>query len=191
MNFKNISQFLINPFTRIAGWQAFGVGVVFLVLMGVVGTFSGVCFDGALDVHFTTKSNFCDSFLFLAVDIVCVTLFMWLGAVIFSKNVRLIDLLGTMTLSKAPLLIVTFAGFLISKNTLLAIEENPLAVLGMPAFIYFSVAVMVPFFIWTIALMYNAFKVSSGIKGDKIVPVFIVALLLAEVASKIIISFTI
>jgi len=184
MNFKN----LINPFTYIAGWQAFGIGIVFVVLMGVVGSLSGVYFDGALDAHLSERGNFYHSFLFLVIDIICVTLFMWIGALFFSKNVRLIDILGTMTLSKAPMLIVACMGFLIKEEEVLALSQNPFAVLGMPSFIIFSM-IFIPFIVWNIVLMYNAFKVSSGMKSDKTIPVFIVALLLAEIASKIIIIY--
>ena len=184
MNFKN----LINPFTYIAGWQAFGIGIVFVVLMGVVGSLSGVYFDGALDAHLSERGNFYHSFLFLVIDIICVTLFMWIGALIFSKNVRLIDILGTMTLSKAPMLIVACMGFLIKEEEVLALSQNPFAVLGMPSLIVFSILI-IPFVVWSIALMYNAFDVSSGIKGNRAISVFIVALLLAEIVSKIIIAY--
>ena len=186
MNFKN----LINPFTYIAGWQAFGIGIVFVALMGVVGSLSGVYFDGALDAHLSGRGNFYHSFLFLSIDIVCVTLFMWIAALLFSKNVRLIDMLGTMTLSKAPMLIVACMGFLVSEKVVFSLSENPLAVLTMPSFLIF-IMLFIPFIAWNIALMYNAFKVSSGIKGNRIIAIFIVALLLAEIVSKIIIIYAV
>ena len=191
MKLTHTHLLLINPFTRIAGWQAFGIGMLFIVLMGIIGSLSGIYFDGALDIHLAKKGNFYHSFLFLAVDIICITLFMWIGALLFSKDVRIIDLLGTMTLSKAPLLIPSFMGFLVSAESLRTMAENPLAILSMPAVIYFSLILIPPFLIWNIALMYNAFKVSSGMKGDKIIPVFIVALLFAEIASKIIIALVV
>lgn len=37
---------MINPFTRVAGWQAFSLGLVFIILMGIIGTYSNVSFDG-------------------------------------------------------------------------------------------------------------------------------------------------
>ena len=184
MKFKN----LINPFTYIAGWQAFGIGIAFVLLMGVVGSLSGVYFDGALDAHLSKRGNFYHSFLFLGIDIVCVTLFMWIAALFFSKNVRLIDMLGTMTLSKAPMLIVACMGFMVSEEMVFSLSGNPLAILTMPSLIVFSMLI-IPFIVWSIALMYNAFKVSSGMKGNRTIFVFIAALLLAEIVSKIIIAY--
>lgn len=54
MKSKEFWHLLINPFRRIAGWQAFGVGVLFVVVMGLVGTWADVAFDGgyALDRQF-------------------------------------------------------------------------------------------------------------------------------------------
>lgn len=34
MKSKSIFGLLMNPFTRIAGWQAFGLGLIFILLMG-------------------------------------------------------------------------------------------------------------------------------------------------------------
>ena len=152
MNFKNTYQFLINPFVRVAGWQALAIGLVFVALTAIVGSFSGTYFDGALDVHLYKRGNFGHSFLFFAIGIICITLFMWIGELIFSKNVRLIDVLGTMTLSKAPLLIVAFIGFMTKEEDVLAIAQNPFIVLEMPSFLYFSLA-FIPFVIWSIALI--------------------------------------
>jgi hypothetical protein len=42
---------LINPFTRIAGWQAFGLGMIGLILMGIMSSINGTAFDGVLDMH--------------------------------------------------------------------------------------------------------------------------------------------
>jgi hypothetical protein len=44
-------KFFINPFERIAGWQALFLGVVVMTLTAVVGKINLVAFDGVLDVH--------------------------------------------------------------------------------------------------------------------------------------------
>ena len=45
----------------------------------------------------------------------------------------------------------------------------------------------IPVTIWSIILMFNALKVSCGINGNKLGSAFIIALLVAEVISKILI----
>ncbi|MDY9917319.1 MAG: hypothetical protein U2P89_00410 [Proteiniphilum sp.] len=63
---------LFNPFTKIAGWQAFALGMLFVLLTGVIGTYAGVAFDGAIDSHITEYLSLKDSFLFLVIAVVSV-----------------------------------------------------------------------------------------------------------------------
>jgi hypothetical protein len=49
--------------------------------------------------------------------------------------------------------------------------------------------ILIPFGIWMIALMYNAYTVSCHLKGARAVISFIVALLVAEIVSKVILIF--
>ena len=51
MKSNGFFRLMENPFTRIAGWQAFGLGLVFLVVSGIIGGFGNVVFDGVIDSH--------------------------------------------------------------------------------------------------------------------------------------------
>lgn len=198
MKTKNFFSLMINPFTRIAGWQAFGIGMIFLLLMGLVGSINGTWFDGVLDLHTSGEPYAIDiAYRILAIDVLCLVLCMWIAGLIFSKKFRFIDILGTMTLSKAPMLLLALLAFTIDSSLLKSIKENPLAILAdpgiilnSPSFIIFSL-LSIPFIVWNVALMYNAFKVSCDIKKPRIVPAFIIALLAAEILSKILISLAV
>lgn len=186
MKSKEVFGLLINPFTKIAGIQAFGLGLVFMVLMGIVGAQNGVAFDGVVDIHFGNELTLYDSFLYLAIDLVCLIAVMWAAGQFVAKNFRLIDLLGTMTLAKAPMLLMALAGYFIVLPDSDVLLKDPTAV-----FRYSSVVVVVllslPIMIWNIALMYHAFRVSCDVKGIKLGITITLGILAAEILSKLLI----
>jgi len=175
---------MINPFTRIAGWQAFGLGLVFVIFMGIIGSYSNVSFNGALDVHFVQHMTLISSFSLLAIDIISLVLVMWIAGLILSKGFRFIDILGTMTLAKAPLIIIAFAGYFNHSIDQNKIPEHPLEMFQSISFI---VLIILSIFItiWNVTLIYNAFRISCDVKGSKSTVAFIIGLLVAEVVSQI------
>ena len=177
---------MFNPFTRIAGWQAFGLGLVFVLITGITGSFSNVAFDGVIDMHLVQKLTVAHSFQFIAIDILSVVAIMTFTGFIISKEFRIIDILGTMTLSKAPLIIFAIAGFFTVSPDMNEILKNPYIVFQSVSFIIVSI-LSIPVVIWSIILMFNALKISCGIKGNKLGIAFIIAILASEIISKIVI----
>lgn len=185
MKNKNIFGLLINPFTRIAGWQSFGLGLVFVALMGFLGARNSITFDGVVDMHMNDISLL-QSFLYLAIDLACLVLVMWITGLIVSKNFRFIDILGTMTLAKAPFLLLAVAGFFTTAPDLSEIYKKPYEIFQSVSFVVLIV-LSLPVMIWSIALMYNALKISCDVKGSKLTVAFIIALLVSEILSKVLI----
>jgi len=186
MKSKDILILMLNPFTRIAGWQAFGVGLVFVVITGIICTFSNVAFDGVVDMHLVKSLTLLQSFEFLAIDILSVVTVMTVTGFIVSKSFRIIDILGTMTLSRSPLLILAFAGYFAVSPDINELIKDPTIVFQSISFIIL-ILLSIPVTIWSIILMFNALKVSCGINGNKLGSAFIIAFLVAEVISKILI----
>ena len=187
MKIKNIFGLLINPFTRIAGWKAFFVGLFFVLLMGIIGTYSGIIFDGALDMHFANNLTFAKSFTALIVSIFSIVGVMSLVALVVSKDFRFIDILGTMTLAKASLFLLSFGGFLVVAPTVhevLALMTNPDAFQLPVRFIVVTI-LSIPFIVWNVVLMYNALKVSCNLKGSTLAISFIIGIILSEILSKV------
>ena len=171
-------KFLINPFERIAGWQALLVGFSAMALTAVIGAINDIAFDGVLDVHTAVSLSFSSSFIMQAVNFLSVFLVMWLSGVCFSKTKpRIIDVAGTMAMARTPMLLLAIICFL---------PIAPESIYDIPRLVIF-VLVCILFIVWMIALMYNAYTVSCHLKGIKSVASFIGALLVAEIASKIII----
>jgi hypothetical protein len=187
MKNKSAWNLFFNPFTRIAGWPAFALGILIVLLTGVTGAYANVTFDGALDVHLSENSiDMKVSLLLLAIDIVSIIVVLFATGLILSKQLRFVDILGTMTLARAPLLLLSIVGLFVTPVSSGEIMADPMAILHNAGLIIFSVmAVLV--LIWFIALMYHGFKVSTGAKGTKPVIGFIAGLIVAEIVSKMVI----
>ena len=186
MKNKETFGLLINPFTRIAGWQAFGLGLVFILLMGFIGTYNNASFDGVLDIHNLQQMTFARSFSYLAIDLISLVGVMWITGLIISKSFRFVDILGTMTLAKAPLIIMALAGCLMKLTDTTEILKDPTLFYHSAPLIIF-VLLALPILIWNITLMYNALKISCDVKGSKLTLAFIIALIVSEIISKILI----
>lgn len=180
---------LMNPFTRIAGWQAFGLGLIFIVLMGFIGANSGIAFDGVFDMHMF-EITVQQSFLYLAIDIVCLVLVMWVTGLIVSKNFRFIDILGTMTLAKAPFLLLAIMGYFTTAPNMTEIMKDPYVILQSTSFLIMMILSM-PVMIWSIVLMFNALKISCDLKGSTLTVAFIVGLFVSEIIAKILIHYVV
>lgn len=187
MKRNSLFGLLINPFIRIAGWQAFGLGLIILLVTSVVGAYSSVAFDGVIDAHFM-ELTLEQSLLFQTVSLVSLVLVMWVTAMLLSNTFRFIDILGTMTLARAPYILLALAGFFITVPTFEDVMSNPNIVFESVPFLLVLI-LSLPVMVWTITLMYNALKVSCDIKGHKLTIAFIIALFVAEVISKVSIYF--
>ena len=174
-------KYLINPFERIAGWQALLIGGGAMALTAVFGKINHVAFDGVLNVHAADMPfSFAASFAMQAVNFLSLFLTMWIAGVCFSKaKFRALDVAGTMALAYIPMLLLAVICFL------------PIVPVGLHDFsrMFIFGAIVIPFIIWTVALMYNAYTVSCHLKGVKAVVSFIGALLIASVISKVVVIF--
>lgn len=189
MKSKSIFSLLVNPFTRIAGWQAFGLGLVFIVLMGFIGADSGIAFDGIFDMHLF-EITVQQSFLYLAIDLFSLVLVMWITGLIVSKNFRFIDILGTMTLAKAPFLLLAIMGYFTSAPNTSEILKDPYVVFQSLSFVI-MLTLSLPVMIWSIALMFNALKITCDLKGSTLTVAFIIGLFVSEILAKILIHYVV
>lgn len=186
MKSKEFFRLMINPFIRIAGWQAFELGIIFVILTAAFGALGNVYFDGVLDMHFVEKATFTKSFIIQAINIFSLVLIMWLAGFFISNNFRFIDILGTMTLAKAPFLLLALAALFTETPDLSQIMQNPLSIFNSTSFILLML-LSLPVMVWSITLMFNALKVSCDARGSKLTITFIIAIFIAEAVSKVLI----
>ena len=186
MKTNELGSLIFNPFKRIAGWEAFGIGLVIVVLTTFTGNFAGIYFDGVIDMHFAENFDSLKSWLMIPVNIISISVIMWLAGITVSKNFRFIDILGTMTLSRAPFLLIALASFFVKVPDLSGIMQDPFVIFDSISFIIILIFTF-PIIIWSVTLLYNAYKISTGASGQKLSISFIFGLIIAEIISKIII----
>jgi len=188
MKSNGFFRLMVNPFTRIAGLQAFGLGLVFLVVSGIIGGFGNVVFDGVIDSHLVKQLTMLQSFIYIGISLLTLVLVMWMAALFIAKGFRFIDILGTMTLSKAPFLLLAIVGYFAEMPDMNEVMKNPLAIFNSMSMVVLMI-LSIPVLVWSITLMYNALKISSGASGGKLTTLFIIAILASEAISKLMIYF--
>lgn len=192
---KNKLKLLYNPFESIAGWKAFGIGVVFVVIsIGIAYSFD-TAFRGLLNIAplFGNGLMFAVLSQLVALLILCVAFYA--AGFIFSRGVRFQDVLGTCTLARFPFIIIAFSGYFLNTPAINAMLEevkaNPMGGVSFNTEIIMMIAfsfVMLFVIVWYIALLWNAFRISTGIVNKYRVLIFIVLLIVVDVFSRIISS---
>lgn len=183
---------LFNPFFYIAGSRALGLGLAAILLAALIGSLGNTHFDGVLDTHVGAAAPL---WVFMAeglIDWLCLAVTVWVAGKIISRTAfRAIDVFGTQALARWPTLIISV--MMLPKaiqrfsNALLEQLKTGKFEFNTPdAMIFLAVTIgSIPFIIWTIVLMYKSFSVSCNVKGGKAIAVFIGALVVAEVLSKL------
>ena len=192
----SLRQWLFNPFKFVAGPKALLLGMVIILIVSLLGSFSNTHFDGVLDVHTGLEAPTWLFFVENLINWLSMVLFLFFSALIVSRSQwRLIDILGTQALSRWPTLITAlvmlpnanrrFGEYLISKLC----QSGEAATINSTDAVIFFVAVVIALLmiIWMVSLMYKAYSVSCNIKGSKAIVTFIVSLICAEILSKILI----
>ena len=191
---RSIGQWLFNPFSFVAGYQALLPGLWIILISAFIGFLGNTHFDGLLDVH---KGLEAPLWFFLAEGIIdwltiAIPLFFF-GLVVSNSSVRMIDVFGTQALARWPYIVICVVMlpaanqrvgvYLVAKFGLAA---APAAINYMDIFIFgFAIIVGIFMAIWMVALMYKAYTVSCNIKGARAIITFIVSLIGAETLSKL------
>lgn len=183
---------LINPFYYLAGLKSLILGLVFILATATIGYFSKTHFPDIISVK--TCYNF-SIWYFIVQSLlnwfVASTLF-YIAAIILSKSsVRAVDIYGTQALARFPYLIASCMGFsgaldAFGKHLLwISLKQGePVEISHIQIVIAFLILVSsLLLAIWMIALMFNAFKVSANLKGNKLVFSFIIVFILSLVIS--------
>ncbi|MDP1590693.1 MAG: hypothetical protein Q8M07_23265 [Prosthecobacter sp.] len=196
-----LSQILFHPFLRIAGVTALLLGLAAIVLAGLIGAGQGLHFDGVLDIHAGKSGPW---WLFVAEGLInwisLATLLLIAGRVISKSAFRSIDLLGTQALARWPMVLVALAcltpGFhrfseALTKSIIgLKPGQMPQLPEGGPDAVVFALVTlfMLACTAWMVALMWRSFSHCCNVRGGRAVGAFVIALLLAEVLSKVLIG---
>ncbi|MBC9932210.1 YIP1 family protein [Chitinophaga qingshengii] len=177
-----MNTWLFRPFTYIAGGKALLTGWLIMLFTSVVAYFSKTHFDGAIDAHssFLTLPYF----VYLLETLIAwgsVVICCYTAAVIFARtSFRFIDLAGTTALARTPMLGFALLNFIVPPVTNISDVTPMMLALSLAG---------LPFLIWTLILLYQAFSVSTNMKGNKAILIFIGSLLVAEALSKVLLHY--
>ncbi|ENA1815346.1 hypothetical protein ABF174_001980 [Flavobacterium psychrophilum] len=147
-----------------------------------------------IDLHFDSQVNFFESatYQFLAILILTASLY-WVGKYI-NKKTRLVDVLITVLISRIPLYFCTLfninnKSYSIGNKILELAVSKKINTLNTNdiGFILFQSIILIIALIWFISLLYNGFKIATNSKETKHTLLFILAIIIAEITSKIII----
>ena len=183
-----LSGWLFNPFHYVAGARALLAGVALILLAGWIGSASRTHFDGILDFH---SGRGAPLWVFLAeglIDWLAMAALLLVAAVILVRTrFRVVDVLGTQALARAPtlitLVVVLLPGYRRTIDALVSGQATGLA--ELTAGFYLALVVGLLMMVWMVLLMYRGFAVSCNVSGGKAIASFIAALILAEVLSKV------
>jgi hypothetical protein len=173
----------INPFTRLGGGRSALLGLA-IALLSVLATRLAIRFDGALDLHAVTHGISAQS----AALEQCVvwgttaSLF-WVAASLLGAAPRFVDMLGAVGLAHLPtLLLAVPVGLLSPRN--IAPDVSAILTPSLAAIAFFGILSVV----WNITWLYQGFKNASGLRGVRLVGGLIAALVVSEVATKLILA---
>lgn len=192
MNYK----LLYNPFERFQERSLILVGAIALVIGAFLAFFFQARFDGVLDLHFGSSIELWQAFADQAVNIIC--LLICLGAVAFymNKRTRIIDVLAVCLIARIPyylLSIFNVNGIMVKISE--KILEDPMAIttgnIAMPhlflLLIFSGLSLLA--IIWQLILLYHGTKVACNAKGTKYSVLFVIAIIAAEILSKLLINY--
>ncbi|MBN1831026.1 MAG: hypothetical protein JW896_02855 [Deltaproteobacteria bacterium] len=174
-------QMLFHPFERLSSKTTVGIAFV-VALCGLALSRWSIRFDGALDLHINIAPVVWRvAFIEQVVAWPLTAISLWGLAKVLHKQTRLSDFIGFVGAARLPLLLAAVS--------LVLVVQNPQFTQTYQSFTQFSflllVGVTLPWYCWFITLLFNAYKVASGIRGRRLIVSFIVGIFLAETISKI------
>lgn len=176
------AQRLLNPFNHIAGARALLYGLAVIVVTSVLAYFKGLHFDGTLDVHFGSKQNLLYHFTEQLSIVICNSaVFYCCGLVVSRSRIRLVDIAGTMALSRWPMLLVALVALLPIEQPVISQQE-----FHIDPWFFFQAFLMLVCTVWMVILMYHAYVVSTNAKRPKAGWSFGLGIVAAEVITKVI-----
>lgn len=190
MNWKLI----FNPFGIYSEKQLLIFGIVITAAGAFLGSAVNVSFDGVLDIH-QNETDFLTSLKENVINIACTFLTLFITGKLINKKTRTVDILNTSTVSRFPM----YIGAIITSSPLLTrigdeimnqrdniqhlkIEPLDLAILFVLSIILLGITA------YYITLLANGFRTSVNAKKWQHFVAFAVALIIAEIISKLFIS---
>lgn len=181
----SLLQTLFNPFERLGTWPALALSLGGATV-GLGLSRLGARFDGALDVHVVAPPPaLVTALVEQLVAWPLVALVLWLAGRALTRKGRFVDLLGVVGVARLPLLgVAAFTTALLDPTLVIGPDGLPAVT---PALIVVALTT-IPLVVWTIVLAWTGFRTATAARGVSGGVGFTVALLVAELLSKLALS---
>lgn len=188
MKNEKLSQWLFSPFRFLAGTKGLILGIATLFLVSFLGYWSNTYFDGVLDIHYRIPNSDISYGTHLAYELlswlILTIVFFVIGKIVSKSSFRLIDLAGTLAMSQAPLLLAAVWGFIssihLNMNSKMNIEQLLSQIQQHIVVFVLTAIVSLMVIAWSIILKYNAYSVSTNVKGNVGYFSFAIGLIISE-----------
>lgn len=187
---------IFNPFEKISEKKLLLIGITSMLVGATLGYLFNARYDGVFDLHFEKNTSYFNALLdiLISVSTTCILL-LAVGKYTNSKT-RLIDLFNTCSMAKIPFYVLTLFNinnwiYYSSAKLVESLQQNLMKMPSLSGFVpvlLFSMLTILGL-VLSVLLLFNGYKVATNAKGTKSIGLFVVALFLAEIFSKIIISY--
>lgn len=186
---------LLKPFEVYSEKKLLIIGTIVTILGSLSASYFNVRYDGAIDLHFVDNTNLYQPFIDNIINIIslCIPLFI-VGKIINNKT-RIIDIITVILISRIPFYMISLFNInnLVYNTSKKLISINPAEKIAQIKNIEWFIIIMAGILtiiglIWFITLLFNGYKTATNAKGGKSIFLFIVAIIVAEILSKIFIT---
>ena len=177
-------QWLLAPATRMARSTRLAVTLVIVAASVAVARLLHVRFDGSLDVHLTSAAiPWAVIFLDVLAYLPLTAGVLFLVARVCGSCAAFLDMLTAVGVARVAMLLQALAA--------LAFVPAPPADATLPpptAGTLFGALLILPLLIWGVAMLFFHLRAATGLRGGRLAAAFIVGLIFAEVASKVLLA---
>jgi len=188
----------IDPFKKYQENTLFIIGTTSLILGSLLAYLLFARFDGVLDLHFVPHITIWQPLLDNIINTSVLTGILFMIAKYINKKTRIIDILNSVLIARIPYYILPLfninnyiadagnelANAIIPNS---AIKPEDISIAALLIIIFFAI-LTITVLIGYITLLYNGYKVASHAKGAKPIILFCIAIIAAEIVSKMLIT---
>lgn len=189
-------RILLNPFVKFSETQLLVIGIIAAIGGSLIASTFGITYDGIIDVHIIEEITFLSSIKQNFVLLLLITVLLFILGKIINPKTRFIDILNSSLLFRIPFYISALLVSLpmmtrlekeVAKNinSLDKINIEPADLIGI---LLISI-LLIGLLIYAITLLFQGFKTATNAKKPAHYISFAVTILLAEMLSKIVLSF--
>ena len=187
---------IVNPFETFSEKQLLFTGLVATVFGIFIGFVFNARFDGVVDLHFSESVTWQEVALDNLINIVVLSIVLFVAGKIINPKTRIIDILNSSLLSRIPFYILPFFNVnqIIFRSTNEIMESiqsgqfSEITSTNLILTLVFSL-VAILLLICFVILLWNGFKIATNAKGNKAIILFVVSLFVAEIVSKYLIIY--